>query len=114
MKNIYLLGLVLIGIIFVSGYIQQTQEVTCNPPYIKVESGCCLDSDNNNICDRDEKSIDFIIGSLYWEPWTEGNVDICDFRINNPYRTVIKAKVSCNPSVVCEVKINGFQANDIL
>ena len=32
-----------------------TEEVVCNPPYIRYEKGCCLDSNNNSICDRDEE-----------------------------------------------------------
>jgi hypothetical protein len=28
--------------------------VTCNYPYIKVGTSCCLDSNSNNICDNDE------------------------------------------------------------
>jgi len=27
---------------------------TCNPPYLLVRTGCCLDQNNNNICDSDE------------------------------------------------------------
>ncbi|MEM3556016.1 MAG: thioredoxin family protein [Candidatus Micrarchaeia archaeon] len=33
----------------------QKEEVTCNPPYIKVGIGCCLDADKNSICDSDEQ-----------------------------------------------------------
>jgi len=40
-------------VIFISGCIQQ--EVTCNPPYIKVGTTCCLDQNNNKICDIDEQ-----------------------------------------------------------
>ena len=25
-------------------------ELTCNKPYIKVDTACCLDNDNNSIC----------------------------------------------------------------
>ncbi|MBT6995162.1 hypothetical protein HN953_00875, partial [Candidatus Woesearchaeota archaeon] len=31
-----------------------TEEVVCNAPYIRYEKGCCLDSNNNSICDKDE------------------------------------------------------------
>jgi len=47
-----ILVLVIVGIIVISGCIQQ--EVTCNPPYIKVGISCCLDINNNSICDKDE------------------------------------------------------------
>jgi len=52
-KYLYsILVLAIIGIIFISGCIQQ--EVICNPPYIKVGTSCCLDQNNNSICDKDE------------------------------------------------------------
>jgi hypothetical protein len=28
--------------------------LVCNPPYMRLGSGCCLDRDNNRICDADE------------------------------------------------------------
>ena len=31
-----------------------TEEVVCNPPYIRYGLECCLDANNNTICDRDE------------------------------------------------------------
>lgn len=31
-----------------------TPEVTCSSPYIKVGTSCCLDQNDNNICDKDE------------------------------------------------------------
>ncbi len=51
-----ILALAVIGVIFISGCIQQSKEetVTCNPPYIKVGTECCLDKNSNNICDKDE------------------------------------------------------------
>ena len=50
-----ILALAVIGVIVISGCVQQPkQEVTCNPPYIKVGTECCLDENSNNICDRDE------------------------------------------------------------
>jgi len=30
------------------------EEIICNSPYIRYEKGCCLDSNNNSICDNDE------------------------------------------------------------
>lgn len=46
-----LFGLILI--LLVSGC---TQGAACNPPYIIKGSQCCLDENNNNICDSDELS----------------------------------------------------------
>lgn len=31
--------------------------IICNPPYIRVGAECCLDRDNNSICDRDESPL---------------------------------------------------------
>ena len=28
--------------------------IVCNPPYMRLGLGCCLDKDSNNICDKDE------------------------------------------------------------
>jgi|GEM_PF-1755237 len=30
------------------------EKVTCNSPYIKVGTSCCLDKDNNSVCDKQE------------------------------------------------------------
>jgi len=35
----------------------QNQQVVCNKPYILVGNSCCLDKNNNNICDNDEKTV---------------------------------------------------------
>ncbi|MHC1567763.1 MAG: hypothetical protein ACXQTD_08740 [Candidatus Syntropharchaeia archaeon] len=49
-------AIAIIGVIVIS-YVQQPKQetVTCNPPYIKVGTTCCLDENNNNICDKDEQ-----------------------------------------------------------
>ena len=43
--------LILIGIVVTSGCIQQ---VICNKPYIRFGKECCLDINDNSICDKDE------------------------------------------------------------
>jgi hypothetical protein len=43
--------LILFSAIIISGCVQQ---VTCNPPYILVGTECCLDNNNNLVCDTDE------------------------------------------------------------
>jgi hypothetical protein len=45
--------LLVAGIVFLVIYIQQSSAV-CDPPYIRVGTGCCLDKNQNSICDRDE------------------------------------------------------------
>ena len=32
--------------------------IVCNKPYVRYEMGCCLDQNNNNICDKDEGLIE--------------------------------------------------------
>ncbi len=51
MKIIIILGLILITLFLVS-----CTQVTCDKPYIKVGTSCCLDQNDNNICDNDEKN----------------------------------------------------------
>lgn len=35
----------------------QKSEVTCNTPYLKVGTECCLDQNGNSVCDKDESSL---------------------------------------------------------
>jgi len=48
--------LVLLAFVAASGCVknQTTPATVCNPPYIHYAQGCCMDSNENNICDRDE------------------------------------------------------------
>lgn len=46
--------LILSFLVIISGCVE---EVTCNPPYILVGNGCCLDLNDNKICDFDEEKI---------------------------------------------------------
>ena len=39
------------------------QEVVCNPPYIRYGKECCLDANNNSICDKDETKEDLEEGN---------------------------------------------------
>ncbi|MBR9702786.1 hypothetical protein GOV10_02005 [Candidatus Woesearchaeota archaeon] len=49
-----LLFIMLIATLFLVGCVQ-TSKVVCNSPYIMVGDSCCLDKDDNAICDRDER-----------------------------------------------------------
>lgn len=31
--------------------------IVCDTPYMRFESGCCLDANNNKICDKDENKL---------------------------------------------------------
>lgn len=55
-----ILILTIVGVIFISGCVQQPKQepVTCDSPYIKVGTSCCLDQNSNNFCDKDEVGID--------------------------------------------------------
>lgn len=43
-------------IILITGYIiwSNQNEITCNSPYIKYENQCCLDQNNDGVCDKSE------------------------------------------------------------
>jgi len=43
--------ILLMALLFVAG----CSSVVCNSPYIQVGADCCLDSDTNKICDKDEE-----------------------------------------------------------
>ena len=47
----------IIGLLFISLFLVSCQPVTCNEPYILVGDSCCLDQDNNSICDFDDALI---------------------------------------------------------
>ncbi|MCX6776135.1 MAG: thioredoxin family protein [Candidatus Micrarchaeota archaeon] len=53
MKLIASLLVLLAAGILLSGCLKQ---VSCNPPYVQIGTKCCLDSNNNSICDEDETS----------------------------------------------------------
>ena len=59
MNTKFLAGIGILGVIcvvLISGCIteEKQEELTCNKPYIKVGNECCLDKDDNGICDKDE------------------------------------------------------------
>ena|GEM_PF-4548287 len=45
----------LILTIFTTGCIQDSSDFACNEPYIQIGSECCLDANDNGICDSDEQ-----------------------------------------------------------
>ncbi len=64
---------VVIGILLIAGCVNEekkegTPEITCNKPYIKVGSDCCLDKDNNSICDKDEAPAETKTGETEEKP----------------------------------------------
>ncbi|MCK5023347.1 MAG: hypothetical protein KAS04_04195 [Candidatus Aenigmarchaeota archaeon] len=54
-KSFFMIPLIFLIMIF-SGCVQQSSGPTCNSPYIVKGYECCLDQNNNNICDSDEQT----------------------------------------------------------
>lgn len=58
MKQNYWLAILiaLVGVAFLGGYLegQKTPLITCDSPYIKIGNSCCLDRNQNKLCDNDE------------------------------------------------------------
>lgn len=52
--NIFLTISLLILITATAGCIDKSSEFACNEPYIQIGSDCCLDANDNSICDSDE------------------------------------------------------------
>ncbi len=53
-KAILLIFALLLTALLIQGCATTTNAIVCNKPYILVGASCCLDSNNNNICDKDE------------------------------------------------------------
>ncbi len=53
-KAILLIFALLLTAFLIQGCATTTNAIVCNKPYILVGASCCLDSNNNNICDKDE------------------------------------------------------------
>ncbi|MDP3734207.1 MAG: hypothetical protein Q8R37_03175 [Nanoarchaeota archaeon] len=57
LRNILLCFLLVTFLVIITGCTQSTtntNQVVCNKPYILVGTECCLDKNDNSICDRDE------------------------------------------------------------
>jgi outer membrane lipopolysaccharide assembly protein LptE/RlpB len=57
MQKRYLLLILLLITLFISAcssQIKEPEKVTCEKPYILSQNGCCLDSNNNYVCDAEE------------------------------------------------------------
>lgn len=60
LKLLLLVPFVIVALFFVPGCTNgvsnsTTNSVVCNKPYILVGNSCCLDSNSNNVCDKDEQ-----------------------------------------------------------
>lgn len=52
-----IIAVLILAIVLIAGCTQQNTEIVCNAPYIRHEAGCCLDKNNNALCDEDETPI---------------------------------------------------------
>jgi len=52
--NSVIFALLIISIFLINSCTSQNQQVVCNKPYILVGNSCCLDKNDNGICDNDE------------------------------------------------------------
>ena len=109
MKIKYLFILIVVFSLFISGCMtgevvkdvedsEQTNQVVCNKPYILVGNDCCLDQDDNSICDIDESqsspSGEPILSQSVTieECYTGGFIFECESSIINSNKITIKLK----------------------
>ena len=89
------------------------QKTTCNKPYILVGNSCCLDSNNNNICDTDEvketKTGEVSCSSPYIKVGNNCCLDKNDNKICDNDEKQVEAK----PEVIEEkvISINDLQSD---
>jgi len=92
MKKTILIGVLIITLLVISGCGQQ--QITCNKPYILVGTECCLDQNDNSICDRDEISQE-----------GEGILRSCPYECCDDFKGFLDRPCSsgeiCCPSGVC-------------
>jgi len=56
--GIAIVVVIVLAIVLISNSNNNSQnEITCNSPYIKVGTECCLDENYNNICDSEEQTV---------------------------------------------------------
>ena len=47
----------IISLLIITLFLISCTQITCDKPYIKVGTSCCLDQNDNNICDSDEEQV---------------------------------------------------------
>jgi len=101
------LGIIaIVSLILLSGCAQE--KFVCNEPYIQVGDACCLDENNNNICDSDENSVSVPNTAnqelnepeeaISCEDKCEGTTFYSDGKANGTecgYETIIENSVDC-------------------
>ena len=82
-NNYFLLVSIIIVIVFGSVLILNSNknvsnEFTCDPPYIKVGNSCCLDQNDNGICDKDEQTKNILeLNSFMVDGGTSEDFAVC-------------------------------------
>lgn len=107
MKVKFIVVLLLISIIFISGCASSNQ-IVCNKPYIQVGTECCLDENSNNICDKDEAQKptygqEFVVTNCYLPRNSVGSTEFgcSNFKI---YKNVIKLIITSNTEQIRSIK----------
>jgi hypothetical protein len=56
--NKYLILTLVLGVLLIVSCVEKEVAPVCNKPYILVGTACCLDTDENGICDSDESDME--------------------------------------------------------
>ena len=75
--------------------------VVCEPPYIQVGSSCCLDQDQNNICDRDETKDTHAASTSTLSQATLASTTSTPTTTTSPTTTITKAEIACSVNSDC-------------
>ncbi|MBI1935504.1 hypothetical protein HYS31_03610 [Candidatus Woesearchaeota archaeon] len=105
---------VLLGFIILALVLNACQQkTTCNKPYILVGNSCCLDSNNNNICDTDEvkktKTEEISCSSPYIKVGNNCCLDKNDNKVCDSDEKQLEAKPEVKEEKV--ISINDLQSD---
>jgi hypothetical protein len=87
--------------------------VVCNAPYIRIGTSCCLDNNNNKICDEDENSINNTNNTNKTTDFSEEKLDLIieegtnTFTLNDKQYTLEVEEILSD--VFYKVKLNGVE-----
>jgi len=101
---VILLGLLMVGVVVLSGCV----EPVCNKPYILVGTSCCLDQNNNNVCDSEDwpdklyENTEYGFSIEYPEGWVTNEIEVGealvvfygDAKYRYPYISILISNVS--------------------
>ncbi len=114
---IFVITYIIFGIYLFSGdksitgnVVNSNKEIVCNTPYIRIGEGCCVDSNDNQICDKDELEL---IGEIVQVPpgkYTSGTAIVTAPWYINAWNV----KGGTSNSVTLELKNNGGEDYGLL